>query len=426
MNRMPAIEDGPQGDQLPDGARLLQGQYQIERQLQRGGFGITYVARDSLDREVVIKECFPGDLCERVDGKVRASEPGFEGQLIALRRQFIREARSIAKFRHRNIVSVHQVFEENNTAYMALDQVMGADLITIIEEQPGRVTPGFIRLVLDQMLDALGYTHDQGVLHRDISPDNILLDDNDNLTLIDFGAAIEQPRPGERVFSSLIAVKDGYSPHEFYLPDTLHDFSSDLYALGATLFHMITGEAPPCCQVRLSATAAGEPDPCTPLTRGTWDCDYNILATVDRAMNVLQEDRFSSASEWMATLNSLPLLTPPAPARKEFDPILESTISRLVEETNTELDPGRPGMETRARREIEAQSAPRKNVVDIFGNPIEDVSTWLKEQERSDQTAEYHDTPTDEPESTHPGRSRMARLLSRCMPGKKSNEQSRD
>ncbi|MFC3118791.1 serine/threonine-protein kinase [Jhaorihella thermophila] len=179
-------------EELPPGTVLLHGQYVVESYLVRGGFGITYLARDSLDRIVVIKECFPSAICCRVDGKVRARSEEQEGQFASVLRHFIREARRLSRLRHPDIVGVHQVFEERGTAYMALDYVSGHDLLTILEDAPERLTPALVQTLLRRTLEAVRYIHDQGILHRDISPDNILLGPTDNPTLIDFGAAREQ------------------------------------------------------------------------------------------------------------------------------------------------------------------------------------------------------------------------------------------
>jgi len=391
MSQMVAIQDLPTADELQIGTQLLYGQYQIECQLQRGGFGITYVARDSLDRQVVIKECFPSEICQRTDGQVHAVSAEFDEQLASIKRQFVREAHRMAKLRHAHIVAVHQVFEENNSAYMALEQVVGVDLITVQEEQPERLTPKFLEASLRQVLEAIRYTHCHGMLHRDISPDNILVDDADHLTLIDFGAAREHTVPGNRAHSALIAVKDGYSPHEFYLPDVMHDYSSDLYSLGATFYHLITGSPPPHSQVRLSAVSAGADDPYVPLASGDWSCDYNVLLTVDRAMAVLQEKRFQTSEEWLSGLDSTPRERPAPPVAPVADPQLETKISQFVRQTNTQFDAFLPNL-TRADKKsrkpspgVLAVETQRRQWVDIFGNPIDDVSAWLNEQERENR-----------------------------------------
>ena len=123
-------------DELKPGTKLMLGQYTIEDFLAAGGFGITYLAKDSLDRRVVIKECFPGSFCRRQNHSVTPRSRAHQNELKSIVRMFSQEAMSLAKANHPNIVGVHQVFEENNTAYMALDYVHGRDLLEILQEEP--------------------------------------------------------------------------------------------------------------------------------------------------------------------------------------------------------------------------------------------------------------------------------------------------
>ena len=165
-------------------------------------------------------------------------------------------ARRLARLDHPNIVHVHQVFEENNTAYMVMDFVDGLDLVTIREQEPSRLTRAVLERALRDTLGALAYVHDLDILHRDISLDNLLLDDHGRLTLIDFGAAREGQCRKTRPLSAVLSVKDGYSPHEFYLKDMPQMPASDLYSVAATFYHLITGSPPPDSQKRLAALDA--------------------------------------------------------------------------------------------------------------------------------------------------------------------------
>ena len=131
-------------DELPAGTRLLNKQYTITGYLNSGGFGITYIAEDSLHRTVVIKECFPGFMCRRVGKDVHVRSIEHHGELASIVTAFINEARALAALDHEGIVKVHQVFEENNTAYMAMDYVKGLDLAEIIDRHPGAVSPARI------------------------------------------------------------------------------------------------------------------------------------------------------------------------------------------------------------------------------------------------------------------------------------------
>lgn len=397
MNQMVPLSPSDPAD-LPNGTRLLTGQYEILYPLQQGGFGITYVARDSLDRQVVIKECFPARICERAGDRVRPISPMFEPLFLSLKQQFIREARRMATLRHPNIVAVHQVFEENNSAYMALDYVVGIDLITVLEEEPARVTPAFVETALRQALAAVAHIHGQGLLHRDIAPDNIRVGAGDQVTLIDFGASCERSTNREVADNTPPAVKDGYSPHEFYRSSAAQDFCSDLYSLGATFYHLITGEAPMSAYVRRMAIASGADDPHRPLAAGDWGFGHHLLASIDQALAVEKEDRPQSAQAWLEALDALPRERPAVAADpvEAEDPDIEIKLARLVEETNARLTElpipqvaPSPWGTPRRREPVAPQPAVEgpKQWVDMFGAPIDDLATWETEQERAARLA---------------------------------------
>jgi serine/threonine protein kinase len=289
-------------DHLQPGDSLLQGQFTIESFLNSGGFGITYTARDSLDRKVVIKECFPNTFCQRTRAIVRARSREHQADFQSIVKLFVQEAKSLSRLKHPNIVGVHQVFEDNHTAYMALDFVDGRDLHDTLSDPNHGLKPTEIKSILIQLLEAVSFMHSQKMLHRDISPDNILLDANNKPILIDFGAARQQMPKSERAMSAFRVVKDGYSPQEFYLAGSPQYPCSDLYALAATFYHLIAGEAPPNSQARLAAIAGSEADPCLPLSQKATGYDKSFLDAIDAALRVLPKDRIQEASEWLALI----------------------------------------------------------------------------------------------------------------------------
>ena len=439
-------EDLRQQDELAAGATLLHGLYRIQRYMVRGGFGITYLARDTLDRDYVIKECFPGALCCRIAGKVEAMSDEWSAQYESVLRHFLNEARRVAKLSHPNIVGVHQVFEENNTAYMAMEVVSGEELLTIVEEKPDRLTPKLLRKILRDALNAIEYIHDLGILHRDISPDNFLLDDNDHLTLIDFGAAREHAGKENRALSALLAVKDGYSPHEFYLSDVPQTAASDLYSLGATFYHLVTGEAPPVSQDRVAALAADNDDPYVPLVNGHWDFDRNFLEAIDRALAVKPQDRVASAREWLDLLSEEEVYLPP-PAAAVSDSDLNRVISRLVEDTNKEVTQGMPGQAKKykgpfsgRKKKAASEQEKAKVLVDIFGNPVSNLDTWMRDQDRGGKgkvksvggaknikkvgnSPAIADADAEIPEAVETGFS-IGKLFSPCLPGRRTSPSS--
>ena len=287
-------------DALAPGTRLLGGVYTIDRFLKSGGFGITYIAHNSLGRYVVIKECFPGAICARRDSSVVVRSRNSLGELAKVVNSFKLEVRALSRMSHKNIVKVHDVFDENDTAYMAMDLISGPDLLDLIDDDSDDLSPDRVVDMLTQLLGALSYVHGLGMLHRDISPDNILLNENGDPVLIDFGAAREESVRKSRALSGLQIVKDGYSPQELYIKGSTHGPTIDIYALGATFYHVITGEVPPDGNTRLLKIAEGQPDPYVSLVGRVRGYPEPFLRSIDKSLRVLPRDRFQSAEQWLA------------------------------------------------------------------------------------------------------------------------------
>jgi serine/threonine protein kinase len=323
-------------DELPSGTKLLKGQYTITRFLNNGGFGITYLAKDSLNRNVVIKECFPNAFCRRSKTVVAARSRAHQAELRSVVQLFVREAHSLARLVHPNIVAVHQVFEDNGTAYMAIDYIDGRDLLEIIEDGNVKLTPEEVIHITEKMLSAVGFIHENDMLHRDISPDNILVSKHGQPILIDFGAAREQASRKSRALTALRVVKDGYSPQEFYIAGSEQGPWSDLYALGATLYHLISGEPPVNGQARLAALAENRPDPYQALFGRFAGYPPGFLEAIDRVMNTIPKNRLQSAAEWLAMFKEG---TPPRP----IDPDrIEAAVHQMIAEAVTPPEPPAP------------------------------------------------------------------------------------
>ena len=297
-----ALDRTDYSDELLPGTTLFHGQYRITRFINSGGFGITYLAKDSLDRDVVIKECFSSTFCRRTQTRVRARSLGTRDHMSKIVKCFLNEARSLATLKHPNIVGVHQVFEENDTAYMALDYIRGHDLQEIIDEKKAVLTPDQITGIAARLVSAIGYIHGNGILHCDISPDNIFINQDGEPILIDFGAARRSATGEAQKYSGLSVVKDGYSPHELYTAGGNSGPWSDVYSLAASLYHVITGKAPENCQTRLGAMAEKRPDPVKPLASGISGYPHGFLESIDRAMSVVALSRYQSAAEWLQAL----------------------------------------------------------------------------------------------------------------------------
>jgi len=301
--------DAPRGmvEDLPVGTKLMRGQYTITSYLNSGGFGITYCAHDSLGRTVVIKECYPSIMCRRDGTKIAPRKPEYVVELSKLIEQFVSEAHALAALKHKNILHVHQVFEENDTAYMAIDFIDGPDLLDVIESAHDRLLPDEIVRITRRILAAIKYVHDKGMLHRDISPDNILIDEQGEPVLIDFGSARRSANVPGRVFSKVKFVKDGYSPQEFYIEGADQGTWSDLYSLAATIYHAITGKPPIDAQHRMSAAAQGKADPYVPLDGHHEGFPDDFLAALDHALAIFPGGRIQSADEWLDRIPTRPI-----------------------------------------------------------------------------------------------------------------------
>jgi serine/threonine protein kinase len=227
---------------------LLDGRYRIGRVLGHGGFGITYLAWDAnLYLRLAIKEYFPRDSAGRgADGVSLAvySGPAAEQFAYGLDR-FIEEARALARFdQHPGIVTVKNFFRAHGTGYCVMDFVEGITLRQYLDQQPGgKISVDAALKLLMPVADALRAVHKEGLLHRDIAPDNIYLSRDGRIKLLDFGAA--RYAAGEHSKSLSMVLKPGYSPEEQYRAKGKQGPWTDVYALGATVYRAITGTVPP-------------------------------------------------------------------------------------------------------------------------------------------------------------------------------------
>ena len=234
----------PSPRHLPPGS-LLQGRYLVGRVLGEGGFGITYVGRDlTLERKVAIKEYFPVDKALR-DASVSTELSGMTGTGTEIlergRRKFLNEARIMARMdKQQAIVGVRDFFELNNTAYIVMEYVEGITLKKLAEQEGGHITPTQLFPMIEPLFEALAQLHANGLIHRDISPENLMLE-NGHIRLLDFGCARESD-DGSATLT--VALKHGYAPLEQYQQKGQGPWT-DIYALSATIYHCLTGRTPP-------------------------------------------------------------------------------------------------------------------------------------------------------------------------------------
>lgn len=228
---------------LPIGTTLQGGKYRVEKHLSSGGFGNTYVVTNTkFDETFAMKEFFMKDVCER-DGRntVSVSNSGNQDSFVQQREKFNKEAQRIRKFNNPHIVKVHDLFDENNTSYYIMDYIDGASLADRMKQAGKPFSEQDVRRFLPQILDGLEEVHKKNIWHLDLHPKNIMLDKAGNIVLIDFGAS-KQLNPDNRFStSSAFCYHQGFAPTE-QIDQNIARIGAwtDLYALGATLYNLLT------------------------------------------------------------------------------------------------------------------------------------------------------------------------------------------
>ncbi|MDH5197678.1 MAG: serine/threonine protein kinase [Gemmatimonadota bacterium] len=263
---------------------ILAGRYSIERELGRGGMGVVLLARDvALDRLVAIK-VLPPDLAEVAD----------------VREQFLREARTAAGLSHPHIVPIHSVEEQGKFVFFVMGYVNGESLRERVE-RVGPLSPRQATQFMQEVAWALAYAHERGVVHRDIKPDNVMLErDGDRAIVMDFGIATVGP---QRPSAEIIGTARYMSPEQ--ASGEMVDRRSDLYSLGATFFYALTGRAPfqASSVPALLAKHVGERPPSLPTLRS--EIPANLAGVVDRCLAKAPEDRFPSGDELAKALGDV-------------------------------------------------------------------------------------------------------------------------
>jgi len=291
-------------DALPAGTRLLW--YEVQRVLGRGGFAITYLAIDPhLQQQVAIKEYLPLGLALRADGGVHA-KTGSEQTFAWGRERFLAEARTLARFKHPNIVRVVSFFEASNTAYLVMDFEEGQSLTGFLATHPAPDMKA-LTAILRPLMDGLEELHRHGFIHRDIKPDNIYLRADGSPVLLDFGAA--RQALSDRTQNLTALLSPGYAPLEQYFSEQDKQGPwSDIYALAAVMYRAISGKKPAEATLRSNALLNGQPDPLTPLAHlamGRYPPAF--LRAIDHALRLREQERPRSLREWQAMLEGPPV-----------------------------------------------------------------------------------------------------------------------
>ena len=295
-------------------ALLQGGRYKIVETLGQGGFGITYLAIQSgLDRKVAVKEFFMRELCERDEttSHVTLGTQGSRQTVSRFREKFLKEARNIARFNHPNIVRIIDVFEENDTAYYVMEYAENGSLADKVKDQNHLPEPVATRYIL-QVASALDYIHQQRMNHLDIKPANIMLNEKDESVLIDFGLSKQYDTvTGAQTSTTPVGISEGYAPMEQYKQGGVQEFSpeTDIYALGATFYKLLTGKTPP------SASDVNEDGlPLDELrAKGVSQAAIDVIS---HAMEGRKKDRTKSIAQFVGALpsaSSAPASTASAP-----------------------------------------------------------------------------------------------------------------
>lgn len=279
---------------------LLQGgKYLIVRFLSNGGFGNTYEAIDvECNKKIAIKEFFMKDSCNREEttNRVIVATKAKEEQVTRMKEKFMKEARVLQNMSHPNIVHVENAFEENATAYYVMDYIEGTSLNDIIKVAGSLSEEKALDYII-QIADALSYVHSKNILHLDIKPGNIMVDKHGKAILIDFGASKQYDEVTGENTSTLLGINTtGYTPAEqSYRGFVQFAPSTDIYALGATLYKLLTGITPPDAQMLKDGEAELAPLPS--------NISESVKQSIKEAMRPLRKDRPQSIEDFMAMLS---------------------------------------------------------------------------------------------------------------------------
>lgn len=362
--------------------------YQIESVLGRGGFGITYLARDeNLGQLVAIKEYLPFAFAARSGDSTVQPVSAEKQDIFSLGlKRFMREAQMLARFKHPNIVRVLSVFKHNNTGYMVMEYERGETLSSVYKRKK-KLKQHELEDIFYPIIDGLSYVHKAGVIHRDIKPSNIYIRSDGSPVLIDFGAARQSIDSVS--LPSMFSV--GYTPFEQY-----HNSSdkqgpwTDVYALCATMYQGITGEKPQESTIRGMALLHHEPDPYKPLSRlGIKSYTPAFLQTIDRALMLRIYDRPQTLDDFLGMLKGeIGLSDLPAIPPADYEPmeIGNRTIIGLNKQKYV-------GDDTDLKLELTEE--PTDDVPDVAEHSGDDTELDLTEEPTDDEPDEAEGSGDD-------------------------------
>ena len=339
---------------LANNTLLQGGKYKIAGHIRSGGFGNTYEGiHTMMDARVAIKEFFPKMFCNRDENTshITVATQSNKELVDKLRKKFIEEAKAIFKMNHPNIVKVHDIFEENGTAYYVMDYIDGKSLGDIVKQRgplPEAEAVGYIR----QVADALKYVHSLNRLHLDIKPGNVMVDATGHAMLIDFGASKHYDMESGENTSTLMGVNTkGYAPVEQSTQSfTKFSPATDIYALGATLYKMLTGITPPDANLLMAKEETLAPLPSC-ISKST----HNAVL---KAMTLIRADRPQTIDVFLGLLDSKAVYNSDDEVTmcEETEKACQAEEKcHLTEEEKLKEDESRRAAEEEARRKAEEE-----------------------------------------------------------------------
>lgn len=295
---------------LPDGHLLQNGKYRLTHVVGQGGFGITYrgvwytEVKGSLgtvktEVPICVKEYFFKDYCYREPGSQAVKVHSETGKVLfnKFKEKLIKEAKILSEVHHPYIVNVLEVFEENNTAYIAMEYISGFSLKYMLEKN-GILPEATVLKYVRQIGEALQFVHDKSILHLDIKLSNILIDKNGNARLIDFGVSKRYDIEQEETSTTMLTLSKGFASIEQYDNEGTQVFSPrpDIYSLGATMYNLLTGTIPTESILRAARPLRNPSEINAAISPKT-------EAVIIKAMQIIPADRFETVGEMLASLD---------------------------------------------------------------------------------------------------------------------------
>ncbi len=311
---------------------VLNDRYIVGRVLGQGGFGITYLAWDTqLEAKVAIKEFMPNEIATRIGTTVSVAVESRSEDFTYGSERFQEEARTLAKFiGNPNIAAVTSYFDENDTSYFVMDYIEGISFKTYIANHGGKVSVEDTLNVMIPVLRALTAVHQEGFIHRDVTPDNIYITKDGMVKLLDFGSA--RYSIGDKSKSLDVILKVGYAPKEQYIRRSRQGPFTDVYSCAACFYAALTGFLPPEALERL------DHDELVPVSQCGVDIPEYLDKAILKGLAVQPEDRFQSAEEFLEAIENQQVVEvpqagaaqPAVPAKKKLSPVLIGGVAAAV------------------------------------------------------------------------------------------------